>query len=127
MKEIKTINYKNYKLVAFISKHKNRACNVNSIILLNHSKDLTKENYAKYRQFSLSINLIRNNIDDNHFFLKAYFENKEISEFLLNEGYLIKKNNVLKNSEFSHQDVVVYEVEMTEKFKECVINFKKGN
>ena len=125
MKEIKTINFKGYNLIAFKSKHKNRSSNVNSVILLKNSKTITKENYADHKVFILSINLAKNNIDDNHFYLKAYHETEEIANFLLKEGYLIKKNNAFKNSPFNHQDIIVYEVEMTDKFKECIIDFEK--
>lgn len=122
---MKTINYKDYNFVAYKSKYRNRANNVNSVILLKNSKDITKENYAYHRKIVLSINMSRNNIDDNHFFLKAYHETEEIAKFLLKERYLIKKNEPLKSAKFNHQDIIVYEVEMTDKFKECIIDFEK--
>jgi hypothetical protein len=116
----KTINFKGYKLVVFKSKYRNRANNINSVALLKYSKDISKDNYAFYKTFILSINILKNNIDDNHFFLRAYAENKEISDFLFEEGYLIKKNTI-KYFTYGNHKIVIYEVEMTEKFMECII------
>ena len=92
-----------------------------AILLVKNEENLCKENIHHLREYRLSVNfddyLGKNKKE--LFLLKTYSENEKIAKFLITNGYLKKTGNI-RTQVFPTHIIEYPEVEMTEKFKQCI-------